>query len=49
MAITAEHNSSTPHFDLIVVGGGLAGMTAALAAGRRGGRVILLEKQGFLG
>lgn len=35
--------------DVIVVGGGPAGVAAAEAAGREGRSVILLEKQGFLG
>ncbi len=32
--------------DLVVVGGGVAGMAAALAAARRGQRVILVEQRG---
>ena len=36
-------------FDLAVVGGGLAGVMAAIAAARDGKRVILLEKYGYLG
>lgn len=35
--------------DLIVIGGGLAGLSAALSMLDRGGRVVLLEKQGHLG
>ncbi len=35
--------------DLVVVGGGVAGMTAALAAARRGTRVVLIEMRGRLG
>ncbi|MBU1176170.1 MAG: NAD(P)/FAD-dependent oxidoreductase [Alphaproteobacteria bacterium] len=35
--------------DVLVVGGGLAGMTAALAAAKRGERVILVEQRGRLG
>ncbi|GHT55463.1 membrane protein [Spirochaetia bacterium] len=35
--------------DVLVVGGGPAGIGAAVAAARSGSRVILLEKRGFLG
>src|SRR5262249_44991245 len=35
--------------DVLVVGGGAAGIAAATAAGREGARVVLLEHYGFLG
>jgi hypothetical protein len=35
--------------DVIVVGGGAAGIAAALAASRQGARVLLIEQNGFLG
>jgi hypothetical protein len=35
--------------DVLVVGGGAAGIAAAVAAGRAGARVVLLERYGFLG
>jgi hypothetical protein len=35
--------------DVLVIGGGSAGSTAALAAARGGARVILVERYGFLG
>ena len=42
--------SSTPiHCDVLVVGGGAAGVAAASAAGCAGARVVLLERYGFLG
>lgn len=36
-------------FDVAVVGGGLAGVMAAVSAAREGSRVVLIEKYGFLG
>ena len=42
-----EHTNK--HWDLIVVGGGLTGVAAAVAARRQGLDVLLLEKAGFLG
>ena len=36
-------------YDIIVVGGGFAGASAAIAAGRRGKRVLLIEKYNCLG
>src|SRR5580658_6303311 len=35
--------------DVLVVGGGAAGIAAATAAGRTGARTLLLERYGFLG
>ncbi|HHV63004.1 MAG TPA: FAD-dependent oxidoreductase [Firmicutes bacterium] len=35
--------------DIVVAGGGFAGITAAISAARNGARVILIEKAGFLG
>ena len=37
------------HCDVLVVGGGPAGLSAALAAGRSGARVIVVERQAELG
>lgn len=37
------------HVDLLVVGGGPAGLAAALAAGRRGSRVMLVDERPELG
>lgn len=40
---------NTLHCDVLVGGGGAAGVAAAVAAGRAGARVVLLERYGFLG
>lgn len=36
-------------FDVLVAGGGMAGIAAAVAAARQGARTILIEKAGWLG
>jgi len=36
-------------YDIVVVGGGTGGAPAAIAAGRNGASVLLIEKNGFLG
>lgn len=36
-------------FDVVVLGGGPAGIAAAVAAGRAGARTLLVERYGFLG
>lgn len=36
-------------YDVVVVGSGSAGSTAAIAAGRMGARTLLVERMGFLG
>jgi hypothetical protein len=41
--------SETVTCDLLVVGGGAAGVAAAVTAGRQGLRVILIERYGFCG
>ena len=41
--------STTISCDVLVIGGGAAGVAAATAAGRAGARVVLLERYGFLG
>lgn len=36
-------------YDIIVMGGGVSGSVAAIAAGRAGAKVLLIEEHGFLG
>lgn len=36
-------------YDVVIVGGGVSGVHAAIAAGRSGAKVLLLEQFGFLG
>lgn len=36
-------------YDVVVVGGGSAGVSAAIAAARNGAKVLLIEKNGYLG
>ena len=43
------YDKMNAHCDVLVVGGGPAGLAAALAAGRAGARVILVEQQPDLG
>ena len=45
----ARIGSTTISCDVLVIGGGAAGVAAAVAAGRAGARVVLLERYGFLG
>jgi hypothetical protein len=37
------------HYDVIVIGGGSAGIAAAIAAVRKDARVLLIERHGYLG
>jgi len=39
----------TEHYDVIVIGGGTAGVVAAVQAGRAGAKTLLVEKTGMLG
>lgn len=45
----SSHMGPTINCDVLVIGGGAAGVAAATAAGRAGARVVLLERYGFLG
>ncbi|MEC8989938.1 MAG: FAD-dependent oxidoreductase, partial [Candidatus Latescibacterota bacterium] len=36
-------------FDVVVIGGGTAGVVAAVQAGRAGAKTLLVEKVGMLG
>ena len=49
MSNPAHIGSTTISCDVLVIGGGAAGVAAATAAGRAGARVVLLERYGFLG
>lgn len=42
-------SAATGRWDVIVVGGGSAGVAAAVGAAQCGGRTLLIESQGFLG
>ncbi|MBD8687736.1 MULTISPECIES: FAD-dependent oxidoreductase [unclassified Rhizobium] len=42
-------NTRGGRYDVVVVGGGAAGMSAAVAAARLGAKVALIERYGFLG
>ena len=44
-----QYDEIYPNCDICVIGGGPAGMTAALAAAEKGGRVILMEARPWLG
>lgn len=51
-ATVAEPPRQTPvmgEYDVVVLGGGPAGLLAATVAGRLGARVLLIERYGFLG
>ena len=49
MPVYSKNLPSAAPYDVIVVGSGSAGATAAIAAGRGGARVLLLERLPFLG
>lgn len=47
MAHNNQHIITNP--DVLIIGGGAAGVAAAVGAGKTGASVVLLEKNGFLG
>ncbi|CAB9500490.1 Succinate dehydrogenase [ubiquinone] flavoprotein subunit, mitochondrial [Seminavis robusta] len=47
--LRTTNSANQPHFDVIVVGSGLAGLTTTLEILDRGGRVALVEKEATLG
>jgi glycerol-3-phosphate dehydrogenase len=47
--LTSHSSLLTPHFDVAVIGGGPAGLAAAIAADREGARVLLAEREARLG
>lgn len=49
MRLPLVSESQYETFDVLVAGGGMAGIAAAVAAGRNGAKAILLEKNGWLG
>ncbi|HVJ45411.1 MAG TPA: FAD-dependent oxidoreductase, partial [Luteolibacter sp.] len=42
-------NENRSSFDVVVIGGGSAGLAAAVTAARSGARVMLVERYGYLG
>ena len=42
-------NTAIKEFDVVVIGAGPSGLAAALSAARNGARVLLVEKNGYLG
>src|SRR5215469_15790892 len=49
MTIYSKQLPSAKHYDIIVVGSGSAGATAAIAAARAGVKTLVLERLPFLG
>jgi len=45
----ARHTPVLGHWDVLVVGGGPAGMAAAVSAAKHGAKTLLVERYGFLG
>ncbi|HUS57817.1 MAG TPA: FAD-dependent oxidoreductase [Planctomycetota bacterium] len=43
------HSSRNTNYDTIIIGGGTAGVVAAIQAGRAGAKALLVEKSGMLG
>lgn len=49
MISPAVDKSRYEKFDVVVAGGGMAGIAAAIAAGRNGAKTLLIEQAGWLG
>jgi len=49
MQLPVVNESRYEHFDVVVAGGGMAGIAAAIAAARQGAKTLLVEKAGWLG
>jgi len=45
----AINQTCYPYHDVAIIGGGMAGITAAVASARNGAKIILIEKNGWLG
>lgn len=44
-----ESSSAHPRYDIIIAGGGTAGVAAGIAAAREGARTLVIEREGHLG
>ena len=49
MILPEVKQKQAEHYDVLVVGGGMAGIAAAIAAGRQGAKTALVEQAGWLG
>lgn len=49
VGFTKGEKKMKKHYDIVIVGGGPAGINAAIAAGRKKKKVLLVERHGFLG
>src|SRR5690606_19796309 len=49
MKATDRRSTITLHTDVLVAGGGAAGLATAVTAARQGMKVVLLERYGFCG
>ncbi|MBD3183816.1 FAD-dependent oxidoreductase [Candidatus Poribacteria bacterium] len=47
--VEPEKNLPIKHFDVVVAGGGTAGVVAALASARNGAKTVLIEAKGYTG
>ena len=47
--LEAARKLPATHFDVVIAGGGTAGVVAALAAARQGAKTVLLENKGYTG